>query len=84
MSKLLVHSHASDADGCRVRVTPESVPTGWSGSRITMPISLSSLRTIDFAWAASSHSTGPKRFRGSAPRKKLRQTDISGTMARSW
>src|SRR5262245_32218485 len=28
MSKLLVHSHAPDADGCTLRVTPESA--GWT------------------------------------------------------
>src|SRR5436309_7176704 len=34
MSKLLVHSHASDADGCRVRVTPESAGWGYVGFEV--------------------------------------------------
>ena len=33
---------------------------------------------------ASNHRNGPKPLRGSAPRKKFRQIDISGTIARSW
>src|SRR3954465_7966882 len=31
MSKLLVHSHAADADGCVLRVTPDSAGGRWVG-----------------------------------------------------
>ena len=34
--------------------------------------------------ALSIHFSGPSDLVGSAPRKKLRHTDISGTIARSW
>ena len=51
---------------------------------MSIPISFSSFLTIRFAVAESNHRSGPKPFRGSAPRKKFRQMDISGTIARSW
>src|SRR6266571_2052463 len=60
------------------RSPPESVPTGWSGSRMSIPISFSSLRTIRFAVALSNQLSGPMCFRGSAPRKKFRQVVVDG------
>jgi hypothetical protein len=73
---------ARDRD--RLALAADSVPTCWSGSRMSMPMSRSSLRTIRFAVARRTTASGPMPFRGSAPRKKFRQIDISGTIARSW
>ena len=49
-----------------------------------MPISSICSRTIRLASATSKRRNGPMPFVGSAPRKKFRQIDISGTIARSW
>jgi hypothetical protein len=66
------------------RSPPDSVPTGWSGSRTSIPILRSSSLMVSWANLTSSRFSGPKPFEGSEPRKKLRQIDISGTVARSW
>ena len=51
---------------------------------MSMPISRSWVRTTSFANATSKTLSGPRPFVGSAPRKKFRQIDMSGTIARSW
>src|SRR2546422_14521 len=66
------------------RSPPESVPTGWFGSRTSMPILPISSRITFFANPMSSLRAGPMPRVGSEPRKKLRQMDIRGTVARSW
>jgi len=66
------------------RSPPERVPTGWSGSRMSMPMSSISRRVISRAFSRSNRRNGPQPLVGSEPRKKFRQTAISGTMARSW
>src|SRR5882672_4416298 len=66
------------------RSPPDSVPTGWFGSRTSMPIFCISSRMTRFANRASSLLASPKPTVGSEPRKKLRQIDMSGTVARSW
>ena len=66
------------------RSPPDSVPTVWSGSRTSMPILDISSRMIRWAPLMSSRWSGPRPRVGSLPRKKLRHTDISGTVARSW
>src|SRR6202140_5602480 len=63
---------------------PDSVPTCWSGSRTSMPIFCISSRMTILANRVFSLLAGPKPMVGSDPRKKLRQIDISGTVARSW
>ena len=49
-----------------------------------MPILRSSPTMILCACLTSIHCSGPRLFVGSEPRKKLRQIDMSGTVARSW
>ena len=49
-----------------------------------MPIFLSSETIVSCAKRTSTRLSGPTPFVGSEPRKKLRQIDISGTVARSW
>ncbi len=50
-----------------------------------MPISRSSVRTVSRASLPTSNIfSGQTPVVGSAPRKKFRQIDISGTIARSW
>ena len=66
------------------RSPPDSVPTGCSVSRMSMPILRSSSLAIRFALATSIQRSGPTPFLGSSPSQKLRHTDISGTTARSW
>src|SRR5450759_2546418 len=63
---------------------PDNVPTCWSGSRTSMPILCISSRMTFLANRELSLLAGPKPMVGSDPRKKLRQIDISGTVARSW
>ena len=66
------------------RSPPDSVPTVWLGSRTSMPILAISSRMIRCAPLMSIRWSGPRPLVGSLPRKKLRHTDISGTVARSW
>ena len=66
------------------RSPPDSVPTGCSVSRMSMPILPSSSLAMRFARGMSMRLNGPNPLRGSSPSQKLRQTDISGTTARSW
>jgi hypothetical protein len=49
-----------------------------------MPIFFSSERMVFFASPMSIRRIGPTPIVGSDPRKKFRQIDISGTVARSW
>ncbi len=63
------------------RSPPESVPMGWSTSRRSMPIAAISPWVVFRMWSMSMR---PKPLRFSEPRKKFRQTGISGTTARSW
>ena len=49
-----------------------------------MPIASSSARQTFLALRVSRNFNGPKPTCGSLPRKKFLQTDISGTVARSW
>jgi hypothetical protein len=49
-----------------------------------MPILRISSRITPCAALTSIRRSGPAPFVGSEPRKKLRQIDISGTVARSW
>ena len=51
---------------------------------MSMPICRNSERTVSRASLTSNIRSGQTPVVGSAPRKKLRQTDISGTIARSW
>jgi hypothetical protein len=66
------------------RSPPERVPTGCSTSRRSIPILASSFLAVNLANLVLSRRIGPKPLVGSEPRKKFRQTDISGTIARSW
>ena len=66
------------------RSPPDRVPTGWSGSRMSMPMLCICSRVTRLAFSASKRRNGPQPFVGSEPRKKFRQIAISGTMARSW
>src|ERR1700716_430890 len=66
------------------RSPPDSVPTGWFGSRTSMPILRISSRITCLANLTLSRRAGPTPRVGSEPRKKLRQMDIRGTVARSW
>ena len=49
-----------------------------------MPILAISSRMIVRAFLTSMRRSGPEPTVGSEPRKKLRHSDISGTVARSW
>jgi hypothetical protein len=51
---------------------------------MSIPIFDSSSRVISFARFTSKRRSGPHPFVGSDPRKKFRQIDISGIIARSW
>ena len=62
------------------RSPPDSVPMGWSTSRRSMPIASSSSLQVFFMNGMSIR----RPLRTSLPRKKFRQTGISGTTARSW
>ncbi|KQR97098.1 hypothetical protein ASG00_12500 [Microbacterium sp. Leaf351] len=66
------------------RSPPESVPIGWSVSRRSIPICLRAdfVTSLAFFTERSPRAFGP--LTGSLPRKKLRQIDIRGTVARSW
>ena len=62
------------------RSPPDSVPMAWSTSRRSMPMASSSSLQVFFMNAMFI----PRPLRTSLPRKKFRQTGISGTTARSW
>ncbi len=66
------------------RSPPDSVPTGWSGSRRSMPMLAISSRVTRAASLESNRLNGPHPVVGSEPRKKFRQMLISGIIARSW
>ena len=66
------------------RSPPDSVPTVWLGSRTSMPILAISSCMTRWACLMSMRCSGPRPFVGSLPRKKLRHTLMSGTVARSW
>ena len=66
------------------RSPPDSVPTNCSVSRMSMPILSSSSLATRLALGMSTQRTGQMPLLGSSPSQKLRQTDISGTTARSW
>jgi hypothetical protein len=51
---------------------------------MSMPMASISRRVISRALSLSNRRNGPHPFVGSEPRKKLRHTAISGTIARSW
>jgi hypothetical protein len=66
------------------RSPPDRVPTGCSGSRMSIPIFPSSARVMSLAVRTSYRRHGPHPLVGSDPRKKFRQIDSSGIIARSW
>ena len=66
------------------RSPPDKVPTGWSESRMSMPIFDISSRVTPLAKSTLKRRNGQKPLVGSEPRKKFRQIDISGIIARSW
>src|SRR6218665_1081836 len=66
------------------RSPPDKVPTACSGSRSRMPIRCISAIVTWFACRMSKRLNGPQPLVGSRPMKKLRVTDISGIIARSW
>src|SRR4051794_31300801 len=66
------------------RWPPESVPIGWLMSLTKMPIFCSSWSAISRMALMSSGAIGYLPLRISEPRKKLRQTSIRPTTARSW
>ena len=66
------------------RSPPDSVPTAWSVSRMSMPIRFISSWAIPAALRMSNRFSGPTPTVGSLPRKKFRVTLISGMIARSW
>ena len=66
------------------RSPPESVPTAWSGARRLMPMVRIASMVVEFIAFVSIRLNGPRPFVGSRPIKKLRVTDISGIIARSW
>src|SRR6267143_3147372 len=66
------------------RSPPDRVPTAWLGSRTSIPILPISSLITRLAKALSSTRAGPTPRVGSDPRKKFRQIDIRGTVARSW
>ena len=51
---------------------------------MSIPIFDSSSRVISFACFTSKRRNGPQPFVGSEPRKKFRQIESSGIIARSW